>query len=91
MRRHSTPGNRLVWRVYPVPTRDLLTVSFEVPVAAPLRLELLDLLGRVVYRGQMAQAQSELQISVGDLPAGTYFLRLLDAQGQSGVRKVVVE
>jgi hypothetical protein len=66
----------LVLEAYPNPARDQLRVTHNAPVGT---LRMLDMLGREVYRGP----SSAQQISVRNIPAGSYILQL-----ESGAQRV---
>lgn len=68
--------SKLGARVYPNPASGQF-IQLELPSAIPAhRLELFDVFGRQVWRSSDI-ATDRLTISVGQLPAGTYRLRLL--------------
>ncbi|MCC6461552.1 MAG: T9SS type A sorting domain-containing protein [Saprospiraceae bacterium] len=73
-------------RVMPNPFTDALTVQFEQAAPAGARVRLLDVQGRLL------QEQSELTptqgLNTATLPAGTYFLQVID-KGRTGTWKLV--
>ena len=71
-------------RVYPNPAHGEVTVS----VGAPATLTVLDLAGRVVVAPQSLSSSATLPLS--DLPSGTYFLRVITAEG-TAVKKLIVK
>ena len=76
-----------VARAYPNPTAGALTVEYGFPTAAPVRVDLVDVLGRVVQTeevpGALAPAGTGRHtVSTGGLPAGVYVLRLTDGTSQ---------
>ena len=70
--------------VYPNPAHGEVTVS----VGAPATLTVLDLAGRVVVAPQSLGSSATLPLS--DLPSGTYFLRVITAEG-TAVKKLIVK
>ena len=70
--------------VYPNPASTDVTVS----VGAPATLTVLDLAGRVVVAPQSLSSSATLLLS--DLPSGTYFLRVITAEG-TAVKKLIVK
>ena len=73
--------------VYPNPTTDMLTIAISSPNRNPRTVELLDVQGRSYLRRNMPD--STLQISLRDLPAGMYYLRL--EQGEETIVKQVMK
>ncbi|HNL38818.1 MAG TPA: T9SS type A sorting domain-containing protein, partial [Saprospiraceae bacterium] len=73
-------------RVLPNPFSDALTIQFDQAIPAGARLRLLDVQGRLL------QEQTDLaptqRLDTSALPAGTYFLQLVD-KGRTGNWKVV--
>jgi hypothetical protein len=93
----TTPcGSRLI-RIAPNPVRSRATLEFDLQMMAPVRLQINDVSGRMVYcaPGQPRPAGNQrivLDLSEGRLrgiPSGTYFLSLTIA-GRSNVRRVIV-
>lgn len=76
-------------RVAPVPADRYMQVSFSDPNQA-VKLQLLGLDGRVL---QQVRFQGQLQLDVGQLPAGLYVLQALDPMGQplAPRRKVIIK
>lgn len=78
--------------VIPNPVLDRATISFEIPLAGPTSLTLLDALGReidVLLDGELAAGIHELDWSSAGLPAGLYQLQLVWSGVQRDVRVVV--
>ena len=83
---------RLALDVLPNPTDGPLIVSFSLPSAWQLRIDLLDLNGRVIrklYDGYTPAGSTQMALSTLSAPAGMYLLRVTDGLG-SGVKKIVV-
>jgi Secretion system C-terminal sorting domain len=77
--------------IFPNPTTDLLTISFEILDAADINLEITDLTGRAVYL-QKINAEKGLNatpISLEKLPSGIYFLKINDGRQFSEPKRVV--
>ncbi len=67
-------------RTYPVPANDLLTVEFALTASSQARLEVLDVMGRVVLQqdlGRLPAGTNTHRFGVGDLAVGSYVLRLV--------------
>lgn len=77
--------------VFPNPVNDYLNIELQLARAADVKLELLDVFGRVVRKDEIYTVKSTaLQIGTGDLPQGVYLLRC-SVDGQiAGFREVVV-
>lgn len=78
------------WRVYPNPSSGTFEVEVEWKQPGALRLEVVDLLGRVVYRFQSQQPLRSLRrrINLRSLASGSYTLLATSAQGT--VRKRIL-
>ncbi|MBC3787241.1 T9SS type A sorting domain-containing protein [Spirosoma utsteinense] len=72
--------------VFPNPTERYMTV--RAPHTG--RIELLSLSGQQMLSGQVVQADTETTIDLGNLPDGTYLLRLSADNRPAQVQKVVV-
>lgn len=76
--------------VYPVPATDKLNIDLKWDQVQPFTVTLIDLQGRVNRTWQLAAAASYHQVvSVGELPAGTYFLKIDGTKGHV-VKQIVV-
>ncbi len=58
------------------------------PVATPLQLRIVDMLGRVLYEAGTPGGETTRKIDVSQLPAGSYVLRLLSDKGNAYARFV---
>ncbi|MEZ4824791.1 MAG: M4 family metallopeptidase [Bacteroidia bacterium] len=66
-------------RLYPNPLRDNLFVSFDLKHAADVRLELMDVSGRIIYSAPNTHSSAgefSTAVSVTDLSSGVYFMRV---------------
>ena len=78
--------------VGPNPTRASATATVSLPEAGPVRVAVVDLLGREVasaYSGQMEAGRQPVALSMDALPAGVYVV-VVDAGGQRLTRQVTV-
>ncbi len=83
--------SRLQLSLQPNPTASNTQIKFQVAGREQVRVELLDVSGRlqrVLFAGAAAGAM-QVDAAVGDLPAGVYFVRVTDGLG-SGVQRLVV-
>lgn len=62
--------------VFPNPTTDRLTVTYEVPTPTEVRIEVVDVLGRVVRTVVDEAASGRTTLPTDGLGAGTYVVRL---------------
>ena len=77
---------------YPNPFNAETTIRFDVREAQQVRLAVFDLLGREVallVSGRVEVGQNEVRFQAGDLPGGTYVIRLVTATDVA-VRKIVL-
>jgi PKD repeat protein len=91
----SSSFNELIvdrFEVYPNPVSDRLNVSIELPNNnKPIEIEIVDAGSRNVYREVHAPTSIlNKQISVSDLAAGSYFLRV-SSDGQQAVKLFIVK
>jgi hypothetical protein len=73
------PADGNLLRVVPNPATNEARVVLDLNAAGLVRMELLDVLGRsihVLHEGSMAQGQHRVEIPVGTLQSGMYFVRL---------------
>lgn len=73
--------------VYPNPFQNRATVGYELAGSSKVHLEVYDVTGRsvaVLYDGRQPAGTYRHELSAGDWPAGSYFLRLI-AEGDEGV------
>ena len=79
--------------VHPNPSPVLPSVVYSLDGAANVRLELVDLLGRVVMRrdlGGQGPGQHEVALDRARMPAGVYWLRLVQANRVASARVVLI-
>lgn len=81
-----------VAKTYPNPARSQVTVEMNVPTsmnAGNATLHMYDLLGRQVRTFEGISGSIVKTIPTGDLPSGTYFLRL-EADGQTSTEQITI-
>ena len=74
--------------MYPNPANDKVTVVM--PSSDNYNLNIMNVLGAVVYSENIAKGVNEKTINVSTLPKGVYFLNLESANGK-GSRKLIIE
>lgn len=76
---------------HPNPASETVTFSCQLPAReVGARLEIWDMTGRVVQGQNLDATASEAVVSVRELPAGVYTVRLVTAASQVTVRKLAV-
>lgn len=90
---NDVAGNISQLAVFPNPTSGVANVAFELAETAPVRIQVVDLLGRLQTERTLEQANAGInqqQVDLSSLAAGIY---LLDIQSNGGraTRKLVVE
>ena len=79
--------------IYPNPSAALPNVVYSLPDGAEARLELVDLLGRVVLRrdlGTPGPGRHEIALDRSRMPPGVYWLRLVRADRVASARVVLL-
>lgn len=80
--------------LYPNPAQGPISLTYDLPESAEVRLEIYDLLGRLVSRTDAgtvpAGANLHMEISTSDLSAGTYVYRLVAGPENAAGRFTVV-
>ncbi|MFD2785100.1 T9SS type A sorting domain-containing protein [Hymenobacter rubripertinctus] len=79
------PTVRAQSRVYPNPATATTQLAYEVTKAGPVTVEVLDSRGNtlrtVAQNGQQDKGPHTLAVDVADLPAGTYFFKIMTRAG----------
>jgi WD40 repeat protein len=76
----------------PNPVSDVLTVRYNAPNLAPLTLTLLDVFGRTIKTQSItprATGQNEAALTVSDVAAGVYFVRLSSGRETASQRVLI--
>lgn len=83
----EVPGDYYLTAAYPNPLSTSATVEFAVPSAQKVRLELVDVQGRIVrtlFAGELdANARKAETIDAAGLANGTYFLQMTGERFQA--------
>jgi len=77
---------------YPNPFNNETTLSFSLPSASIVHIEILNLNGEIVKRvfsGAVAAGEQQFSLSADDFASGIYFCRF-SADGFSGIQKLVI-
>src|SRR5690606_28516167 len=69
--------------VYPNPARSQVTLRFEMPERADLRIQLVDKLGRVLQQQSVSydQGQYNFRMDLNQYPVGLYSVRMISEKG----------
>ncbi len=76
-------------RLFPNPTSGGLTLEFMGKTPAEGEVEILDLLGRTFHTETLLPGQQQHQLSMDAMPAGVYFVKVMDGGEPVWVEKVV--
>jgi hypothetical protein len=76
---------------YPIPAKDVLNVEFSTSSKESLKIQMIDVLGNVVFEKTPATSSGEIKesINTASFSKGIYFLRILSNSG-SNIRKVLI-
>jgi len=85
---HQSKQDESQITLLPNPVRDELTIAFAEATSDDYSIEILDLTGRSVERSSIEKGQIYVRLSLQNLPAGAYALRLHNAT-QSLTRKLI--
>lgn len=86
---HTSPSS-----VYPNPAWQYLHFDFEVPASTVVDFAIYGLDGQLVdklLRQKCKKGRNEIQFDVSSLPAGSYFLKAVDSEGQPITTKTFVK
>lgn len=91
--RFGAPDELRLRKTFPNPATGRVTVRYETPTAAPVQMDLYNVLGqrvRQVQRGEVSAGRHESQLDVAGLASGVYFLRIVHESGTATQRLTVV-
>lgn len=74
--------------VYPNPSTDFATIQWNAKSENKLRLEITDVLGKVIYKSSL-QTNGHFDLNVTDFPNGIYYVKI-NSSHQEFVKKIVV-
>ncbi len=86
-------GDQMEFRVYPNPARSIVNVSYYLPKAGRVRMDILNLCGNLVMQPldkRTPAGKNEVRLDLTKLPAGYYFVRILTPSGIQ-TRKMIVQ
>lgn len=74
--------------LYPNPVIDSFTISVANAPEEPLTIKINNLLGQLLYHGQLASFQSQKTIPIGNYPNGIYLVQLI-SKNQIVTKKII--
>lgn len=69
-------------RIFPNPVQGDFTVNLGQPAVQPFAASLLDLNGRVLFHQTLDAETSNFSVPAEGLPAGVYYLKIMDELGR---------
>lgn len=75
------PNDAANWRIYPNPADDLVIVNLGVAIHEPTALRFYDATGRLCKEVPIGEP-GRMEVPVGDLPAGAYWVQMILADGR---------
>jgi PKD repeat protein len=77
--------------VYPNPANDFIVVKHSTAQNQKYTIELLTIDGRIVRSiSNRLDANGEINVSVSDIAEGSYILRMIDKEGNQGLKKLAI-
>ncbi|MDF0716104.1 DUF5011 domain-containing protein, partial [Muricauda sp. 334s03] len=76
--------------LYPNPANEVVSLNFETAKTV-IQFEIFDFSGRLIKRKKATVYGDDYQIPVFDLPVGVYIVRILDEDGYSFQKQMVIE
>jgi hypothetical protein len=76
-------------RVYPNPNRGQFVVELDAATPTNLELDVLDLVGRQVWRGGLPAGSSQVAVALPEVAAGVYLLRIRGGSRSETIRLIV--
>jgi predicted esterase len=84
-------GNKqFTGKIYPNPTDGLVQIELDAPVLTSVRVNVLDMFGRYLYRNKTAMVQgNRISLNLASFPAGTYIIEVGDGKAIAKKYKVL--
>lgn len=80
--------------LYPNPTNDIITLSYYLPTANQVTIEIMDLSGRIIYtlyNDNLSEGNYTHQLDTELIPSGTYFARFKTLKGVYSKKFIVIK
>jgi hypothetical protein len=77
-------------KLFPNPSNGSVRLSFDKPTEV-LEFQIFDLMGRLIRKFKIASTEGEYSLSLNDLPAGSYFIKTMDTNGQLYDQQMMIE
>jgi Secretion system C-terminal sorting domain len=78
------------FKVYPNPTKNNLTISFDNQVGNEVTTELFDITGKSVYKNKLLTGLLATNLELPNLESGVYFLNIIDGN-KSNTQRIIIE
>lgn len=74
----SNPGNGASWTIFPNPVHDILNLTYKKSgrIMGVINVLISDVTGKIVIRFRQASNNKQLRITVSNLKAGLYFIKI---------------
>jgi hypothetical protein len=86
------PGSFALYQNYPNPFNPTTTIAYQLPTSSRVRLDVYDVLGRVVESrdlGLLSAGEGQIEFDGSDLASGVYFYRL-SSETSAKTRKMIL-
>ncbi|MEO6304069.1 MAG: T9SS type A sorting domain-containing protein [Bacteroidia bacterium] len=81
------------FHIFPNPASSVFTIKFYLENEQPIKIELLDVLGRpisLLYNENSNKGDNELTVNKQNLSSGTYFIKINNRTGFSTINKLII-
>ena len=77
----------------PNPFTNSTFIGFELPAAAAIELNILDMQGQVIQtkKGNFEKGQQQIEVRANELPNGTYYYQLVTPYGIAAKKMIVLK
>jgi Secretion system C-terminal sorting domain len=87
----NNPLNQQAFRLYPNPTTGELMLETQGMLPKSGTVQIIDLYGRMLHQESLLRSSKVHQLSIANLPAGVYFVKVLDGAELIWIEKIVKE
>jgi hypothetical protein len=85
----TEPDNNTLLKIYPNPAKEWVIVYYKVE-SVPAKIEICDLLGKVILTKVVEQSEGEVLIETSSLTSGSYILKLQSADNTLRTTKLTI-